>query len=91
MPDASQRIRFLKEAKLFSKACEVHIQQGQYAEAYQLLTAQAKYKDGIDLAEKQGDEEMAARFAVQKAVAELVTNGSIKDPDVVNRLQIIAG
>ena len=91
MPDASQRIRFLKEAKLFSKACEVHIQQGQYAEAYRLLTAQAKYKDGIDLAEKQGDEDMAARFTVQKAVAELVTNGSIKDPDVVNRLQIIAG
>ena len=91
MPDASQRIRFLKEAKLFSKACEVHIQQGQYAEAYQLLTAQAKYKDGIDLAEKQGDKEMAARFTVQKAVAELISNGSIKDPEVVNRLQIIAG
>ena len=91
MPDASQRIRFLKEAKLYSKACEVHIQQGQYAEAYRLLTAQAKYKDGIDLAEKQGNEEMAARFAVQKAVAELISNGSIKDPNVVKRLQIIAG
>lgn len=91
MPDASQRIRFLKEAKLYNKACEVHIQQGQYAEAYRLLTAQAKYKDGIDLAEKQGDEEMAAKFTVQKAVAELISNGSIKDPDVVKRLQIIAG
>jgi len=91
MPDASQRIRFLKEAKLYNKACEVHIQQGQYTEAYRLLTAQAKYKDGIDLAEKQGNEEMAARFAVQKAVAELISNGSIKDPDVVKRLQIIAG
>jgi len=90
MPDASERIRFLKEANLFNKAVEVHIQHGQYAEAYQILTAQARHKEGIRLAEKQGDENMRARFTVQKAVSELLSDGGLKDPDTVNRLQHIA-
>ena len=90
MPDASQKIRFLKEANLFSKAVEVHIQQGQYTEAYQILTAQARHEEGIKLAEKQGDERMMARFTIQKAVSELLGDGSLNDPDTVDRLQHIA-
>ena len=90
MSDASQRTRFLKEANLFSKAVEVHVQQGQYTEAYQILTAQARHKEGIELAEKQGDESMMARFTIQKVVTELLSNGSLNDPDTVDRLQHIA-
>ena len=90
MPDASQKIRFLKEANLFSKAVEVHIQQGQYTEAYQILTAQARHKEGIKLAEKQGDESMMARFTIRTALSELLNDGSLNDPDTVDRLQRIA-
>ena len=90
MSDASQRTRFLKEANLFSKAVEVHIQQGQYTEAYRILTAQARHKEGIKLAEKQGDESMMVRFTIQKAVSELLSDGSLNDPDTVDRLQHIA-
>ena len=90
MSDASQRTRFLKQANLFNKAVEVHVQHGQYTEAYRILTAQARHNEGIKLAEKQGDESMMVRFTIQKAVSELLSDGSLNDPDTVDRLQRIA-
>ena len=85
--DISQKIRFLKEAHLYDKACEVHVQKGQLAEAYRILSAQAKYTRGIELAQEQGDEKILAKFVFQKAIADIVRNaGTIGDSEVVDRL-----
>ena len=92
IPDPLQKIRFLKEAKLFDRAVDIHIKLSQYAEAYRIYTAQGKYKEGIKLAEKQANFEMVKRFVVQAAVSELKSSGSLEDGDVLKRLkQISAG
>ena len=90
--DMSQRIRFLKEAHLYNKVCEVYIQENQLTEAYRVLSAQAKFTRGIKLAQEQGDEKMVAKFVFQKVIADLTRNTSaVGDSEVVERLTELSG
>ena len=88
MPDGTQRIWFLKEAGLVNEACELHIEQGQYDEAYRILRAHAKYQRGIELANLNKDQKMKAKLVLEKAVSELVHHGNVGESNLLE-LQVL--
>ena len=82
--DVSQKIKFLKDACMYSKACDLHIHERQFTEAYRIFSAQAMYSRGIKLAEEQRNSEMQANFIFQAAVAHM---DSTVDPQLLNKLK----
>ena len=86
--EISLRIEFLKDAYMYSKACELHIQERQFWKAYRIFSAQAMYSEGIKLAEKQKDLKMQTKFVFQAAVACIGSSaGSMTDQHVLNKLK----
>ena len=86
--DASQRIKFLKDVCLYSKASDLHIREHQFMEAYRIFSAQAMYSEGIKLAEEQKHLEMRAKFIFQAAVAHIGgTVGTMTDQQIINKLK----
>ena len=97
MPEASKKVKFLKEGKLYSTAFETLVENKELRSAYRLASAQSSevwLQEGLRIAEENKDEAMRASFIFQIAKVEykklLATNQQDNlNPDVVEHLHIL--
>ena len=97
MPEASKKVKFLKEGKLYSTAFETLVENKELRSAYRLASAQSSevwLQDGLRIAEENKDEAMRASFIFQIAKVEykklLATNQRENlNLDVVEHLHIL--
>jgi hypothetical protein len=75
MPEASKKVKFLKEAKLYDNAFEILVESKEFRSAYRLASAQSLSSDawlqrGLRIAEENKDEVTKASFIFQRAKVE---------------------